>query len=127
VPVVSKQLDASVKLPAELAPDESVALFPRVQGFVEEVNVDRGSVVKKGQLLARLVAPELAAQRAEAESKTSAARSTFDRLKSASATPGAIAGHDLEVAEARFTPRAHASTRYVRSRVTSTCARRSTA
>src|SRR5262249_28035818 len=34
------------------------------------------------------------------ESKVAAAKSTFDRLKSASATPGAIAGHDLEVAEA---------------------------
>jgi RND family efflux transporter MFP subunit len=100
VAVVAKPLDATLKLPAELAPDESVAIYPRVSGFLDEITVDRGSAVKKGQLLARLSAPELAAQRAEAESKVAAAKSTYDRLKSASATPGAIAGHDLEVAEA---------------------------
>jgi len=102
VTVVAKPLDATLKLPAELAPDESVAIYPRVSGFLDEITVDRGSKVKKGQLLARLSAPELAAQRAEAEAKVAAAKSTFDRLKTASATPGAVAGHDLEVAEAAY-------------------------
>ena len=100
VAVVAKPLDATLKLPAELTADESVAIYPRVNGFLDEIPVDRGSPIKKGQLLARLSAPELAAQRAEAESKVAAAKSTYDRLKTASATPGAIAGHDLEVAEA---------------------------
>jgi len=63
--------------------------------------------------MARLVAPELAAQRSEAQSKLQAAeaqraeaeaklasdQSTFDRLKNASATPGVVAGNDLEVAQ----------------------------
>jgi RND family efflux transporter MFP subunit len=100
VMVVSKPLDATLKLAAELAPDESVAIYPRVNGFLDEITVDRGSKIKKGQLLARLSAPELASQRAEAESKLAATKSTYDRLKAASATPGAIAGHDLEVADA---------------------------
>ncbi|HSN26587.1 MAG TPA: efflux RND transporter periplasmic adaptor subunit [Kofleriaceae bacterium] len=100
VTVVAKPLDATLELSAELAPDESVAIYPRVNGFLDDIPVDRGSPIKKGQLLARLSAPELAAQRAEAESKVAAAKSTYDRLKTASATPGAIAGHDLEVAEA---------------------------
>jgi RND family efflux transporter MFP subunit len=100
VAVVAKPLDATLRLSAELAADEAVAIFPRVSGFLDEIPVDRGSPIKKGQLLARLSAPELAAQRAEAESKVAAAKSTYDRLKSASATPGAIAGHDLEVAQA---------------------------
>jgi RND family efflux transporter MFP subunit len=100
VTVVARPLDATLKLPAELAADEAVAIYPRVNGFLDEIPVDRGSQIKKGQLLARLSAPELAAQRAEAESKVAAAKSTYDRLKTASATPGAIAGHDLEVAEA---------------------------
>jgi membrane fusion protein (multidrug efflux system) len=77
-----------------------VALYPRVSGFVEEINVDRGSAVKRGQLLARLSAPELATQRSEAESKLGAARSTFDRTRAAAETPGAIAKHDLEIQEA---------------------------
>jgi RND family efflux transporter MFP subunit len=84
-----------------------------VTGFLERVEVDRGSVVTEGQLLATLVAPELAAQRKEAEARVQAVRSsraeaeakllssqsTWERLKAASATPGAIAGNELVVAE----------------------------
>lgn len=100
VTVAAKQLDSTVKLPAELGPDEVVAIFPRVNGFVDQIGVDRGSVVKKGQVLAQLSAPELGAQVSEAGSKAAVAKSTYDSLLAASKTPGAIAGHDLEVAEA---------------------------
>jgi RND family efflux transporter MFP subunit len=69
--------------------------------------------VKRGQLLGRLSAPELRAQRLEAEAKLQAVRaqqaeaqakmvaaqSTHDRLNAASATPGVVAGNDLELAE----------------------------
>jgi membrane fusion protein, multidrug efflux system len=100
VAVTADKLDTTARLPGELAPYEMVALYPRVNGFVEEIGVDRGSAVRHGQLLARLSAPELASQRAEAESKLSAARSTFERTRAAAETPGAVAKHDLEVAEA---------------------------
>src|SRR5438067_1905022 len=84
VPVVAERLDITARLTAELQPYEMVALYPRVSGFVEEIGVDRGSPVRRGQLLARLSAPELAAQRSEAESKLQAARSTFERMRAAS-------------------------------------------
>jgi RND family efflux transporter MFP subunit len=100
VQVTADKLDTTARLPGELAPYEMVALYPRVNGFVEEIGVDRGSAVRHGQLLARLSAPELASQRAEAESRLSAARSTFERTRAAADTPGAVAKHDLEVAEA---------------------------
>jgi RND family efflux transporter MFP subunit len=100
VPVVAQRLETTLRLPAEIYAYESVALYPRVNAFVEDVLVDRGNAVHKGQLLARLSAPELTAQRAEAESKLAAARSTFERTKAASETPGAVAKHDLEIAEA---------------------------
>jgi len=102
VAVSAKQLDSTVRLPAELGPDEVVAIYPRVTGFVDRIEVDRGSVVKRGQLLAGLSAPELGAQRAEAESKVAAAKSTYDSLAGAARTPGAVAGHDLEIAEAAY-------------------------
>jgi len=90
-----------------------VNLNARVSGFVESLAVDRGSWVKRGQLLARISAPEPRAQRAEAaaklqairaqeaeaEAKAVTAQSTYDRLKAASATPGVVAGNDLEIAE----------------------------
>ena len=113
VRVVSKSIDRQVRLPGELLPYLSVPIHARVAGFVDRVEVDRGSVVKKGQVLATLVAPETEAQiaeatsksqaiqlqRAEAVAKLSAAQSTYDRLKAASQTPGVVAGNDLVVAE----------------------------
>jgi len=80
---------------------------------VERVMVDRGSEVKKGELLATLDVPELKAQHAEAEAKVQSAeaqraeaeaklvsdQTTYEHLKAASATPGAVAGNELIVAE----------------------------
>ena len=51
------------RLPGELLPFLSVDLRARVSGFIESVEVDRGSAVRKGQILVRLSAPELAAPR----------------------------------------------------------------
>jgi len=111
--VASKKLSITTRLPGELQAYESVAVFPKVTAYVDSISVDRGTRVKSGQLMARLVAPEVAAQRAEAQSKLQAAeaqraeaeaklasdQSTYDRLKSASATPGVVAGNDLEIAQ----------------------------
>ena len=120
VAVVSKQLDSVVRLPAELGPDEVVAIFPRVAGFVDQIAVDRGSAVKRGQVLVQLSAPELGAQRAEVDSKATVAKSTYESLVAASKTPGAVAGHDLDVAEAAYkADRAHvASLRAMESYLT---------
>jgi membrane fusion protein, multidrug efflux system len=113
IKVLSKKLAIAVRLPGELQAYEVVAVFPKVTGFVDSISVDRGSVVKVGQPMARLVAPELAAQRAEAQSKLQGAEAqraeseakmasdenTYQRLKAASATPGVVAQNDLEVAQ----------------------------
>ena len=113
VRVASRKLAISVRLPGELQPYEVVAVYPKVPAFVDTISVDRGSVVKSEQLMARLVAPELAAQRAEAQSKLQGAEAqrveaeaklasddgTYQRLKTASSTPGVVAGNDLEIAQ----------------------------
>ncbi|HXI91992.1 MAG TPA: efflux RND transporter periplasmic adaptor subunit [Blastocatellia bacterium] len=124
--VVSQELSRQVRLPGELQAYQDVALYPKVQSFVEWIGVDRGSVVKAGQLLMRLSAPELAAQlseagarargatsqkteaearvgsikaqRLEAEAKLASDEATYNHLKAASATPGVVAGNDVQVA-----------------------------
>ncbi|MEO7651442.1 MAG: efflux RND transporter periplasmic adaptor subunit [Bryobacteraceae bacterium] len=112
-PVVSKNLDRKLQLPGEFLPFQIVTIHAKVTGFVDKIQVDVGSNVKKGDLLATLVAPELKAhrmeaeakvraiesQRAEAQAKVAAAESTYERLKAASATPGVVAGNDLVQAE----------------------------
>jgi membrane fusion protein, multidrug efflux system len=111
--VVSRQFTRQTLLPGELQAYQDVAIYPKVQGFVEWIEVDRGSVAKEGQLLARLIAPELTAQRREAAAKVQAAHAqrleaeaklaadeaTYKRLKAASATPGVITGNDVDVAQ----------------------------
>src|ERR1039458_1635796 len=113
VPVVSKPVSRTVELPGEFLPFLTVSLHARVPGYVERVLVDRGSMVKQGDLLAELSAPEMSAQIAEAESKVqafeadrlqaaaqlAAAQSTYEGLKKAAETPGAIAGNELIQAE----------------------------
>jgi membrane fusion protein, multidrug efflux system len=110
--VVEQPLDVQLSLPGELVAYESVDVHARVAGFVKTVAVDRGSVVRRGDLLVTLDAPEVVAQRAEAQSKRQAAEAqlaaarakadadsaTFDRLTAASATPGVVAGNDVAIA-----------------------------
>jgi len=111
--VTSKPVSQTVDLPAEIWPYLSVSLHAKVPGYVERVLVDRGSVVKEGELLINLTAPEMDAQIAEAESKVqsaeadriqaeaqlAAAQSTYERTQEAAKTPGAIAGNDLVLAQ----------------------------
>jgi RND family efflux transporter MFP subunit len=113
VKVVEQPINVMLSMPGQLDPYEAVAMFPRVTGFVKTIAVDRGSRVRAGAMLATLDAPELSAQRAEAQSKVQAANaqlsaarakadadaSTYDKLKAASATPGAVAGNDLVTAQ----------------------------
>jgi RND family efflux transporter MFP subunit len=113
VRVVQRPVGVALSLPAELAAFQTVAIYPRVTGFVKSVSVDRGSRVRSGEVLAVLEAPELAAQRSEAQSKLQGAEaqlatvharadadtSTYDKLKAAAATPGVVAGNDLVVAQ----------------------------
>src|SRR5437667_2782264 len=113
VTVQAKIVEREVRLPGEILPYMGVPIHAKVTGFIKKVNVDRGSVVKEGQILATLEAPEMQAQiaeaeskvqaielqRAEAEAKLASVQSTYDRLKAASATPGVVAGNDLIVGE----------------------------
>lgn len=97
-----KQLDKKINIPGEILAYESVDIFPKVEGFVQDIYVDKGSVVKKGQLLMRLTAPELEAQIAEAQAKLQSDEGTYKRLKAASETPGVISDNELEISQRAF-------------------------
>src|SRR5262244_410194 len=73
--VESRGLNRQVRLPGELQAYQDTAIYAKVPSFVEVINVDRGSVVRQGQLLARLRAPELDTQRSEADARARAALS----------------------------------------------------
>lgn len=92
-----------ISVPAELRPYEQVAIYAKVTGFVQKLLVDRGSFVKKGQLLAVLEAPEME-QRLNADRSAEQklysdylfAKQAYERLKEASKTIGAVADIELD-------------------------------
>jgi RND family efflux transporter MFP subunit len=125
--VVAECLQRQIRVPAELLAFRDVPIYPKVQGFVQTMRVDRGTVVSKGQVLVEIIAPELEANLHEAEGKFDAARSSlletqskieslvsqkkeaeakleadeanYKRILHAAQTVGAIAPSDIEVAE----------------------------
>lgn len=113
VKVTSGRVARNLRLPGEITPYQRVAVFARVASFVEAVHVDRGSVVREGDMLVSLVAPEMDAQVAESESKAQAVQlqlaeaqakllavqTTYEMLKMASTTPGAISMNELTLSE----------------------------
>jgi len=101
--VTEKALSSNAKLPGQLVPFNEVNLFPKVNGFVKQVLVDRGSIVKQGQLLAVLEAPEMESQLQAANSQFLQAKETaeaskekYERLKDAAKEPGSVSPLDLD-------------------------------
>lgn len=99
----------TLSLPGELAPFEEVMLYPKVSGFVQQIFVDRGTHVKKGQLLARLEAPEItqqyvaaAAKQREVLERLHYSQQSYNRFLKASQSEGAVAAIELEQAKAKL-------------------------
>src|SRR5260370_21853679 len=107
--VESRNPSRTVALPAELAPFLQADIEARVPGYIEQVLVDRGSKVRRGQLLVELSAPEMKAQTAaaeaslhqaeadqsQAEAQPAGIESPFARLQEASKTQGGVEGNEL--------------------------------
>ncbi len=116
VAVIERPLQGASALPGELKPYRHIDVFAKVSGFAESVKVDRGSRVRKRDVLATLTAPEMLAQIAEARARVvaaeyqraaaaaakAAAESTFQKLREAAKTPGAVAGNEVVLAERTF-------------------------
>lgn len=99
---------ASLRMPGELIAFQQVDLYAKVNSFVQKLNVDVGSTVNAGQVLATLEAPELSSQLAGAESRLRsqeavylASKANYDRLYQTSQTPGTVSQNDLDLALAK--------------------------
>ncbi len=123
VKVVSKTLFREDQLPGEIDAYQDVLIYPKVPGFVKWIGIDRGSVVKEGQPMVRMYAPEYLARRNEFLARVSGAKadlaaeesrlqdfkaelkkrqanllgdeSTYQRMYTASLVPGVIADNDV--------------------------------
>lgn len=95
-----------ITIPASLEPDQRVAIYAKTSGFVKTLHVDRGDLVKEGQLLAVLEAPELEQQHLSDKSTEQkmysdylVTKQAYERLLEASATNGAVAAIELDRAK----------------------------
>lgn len=110
VGTVSRQrVSASVQLPGQFRAYQEVSIYPRANGFVERVLVDRGSAVRRGQVLMILDAPETEERLVAARSNTlkaevmlTASREHYRRLRASNKIPGSVSALDLETAQARL-------------------------
>ena len=74
-----------VSLPGTLSPWQRAVLHAKVTGFVATITVDKGSMVKKGQVLATLEVPELVADLAKDQAEVAAGEIEVKRLHEARA------------------------------------------
>jgi membrane fusion protein (multidrug efflux system) len=113
VTVKAEKLSTTERLPAELQPYESTEVYAKETGFIQSITVDRGSKVRQGTVIAELDAPEIMAQRAQAnaafqgsesqlaavQAKLASDQATYQHMSAAAKVPGVVAGNDLEIAQ----------------------------
>lgn len=102
IPVVQRPLSSYIQLPGEFRPFEMVNIYPKVNGFIKTLNVDRGSVVTQGQVLMTLEAPEIDQQVAASKAQVAKAnemylvsKDKYTRFLETSKTPGTVSPFDL--------------------------------
>jgi len=107
--VSQEKVGEVIQLPAEFRAYQAVNIFPKADGFVEKVLVDRGSLVHKGQILMVLDSPESEEKLVSARSNTLkanalliASREHYLRLKASSKVTGSVSALELETARARM-------------------------
>lgn len=107
-PLGKEIFSASLRTPGELQAFQQVDLYAKVNSFVRRLNVDVGSAVQAGQVLATMEAPELGSALAGAESRLRsqeavylASKANYDRLYQTSLTPGTVSQNDLDMAFAK--------------------------
>jgi len=101
-------LSAEIILPGELQAYQQVDLYAKMSSFVRQTYVDIGSSVQYNQLLARLDAPEILAQKVAATARWKAqeslyisSKTTYDRLLETSQIPGTVSPNALQIALAQ--------------------------
>ncbi|HET7003597.1 MAG TPA: efflux RND transporter periplasmic adaptor subunit [Puia sp.] len=99
----SDSVKKSVSFPGELLSLEKVLIRAKLSGYIKKLNVDIGSKVKKGQVLAMIDAPEVNTQVQELNAKVQSAKAKFasskdyfDRINTAYQKKGVIAPNEWQ-------------------------------
>jgi RND family efflux transporter MFP subunit len=79
--VVRKTLKRQVTLSSELVPFQEIEVYAKESGYVKKLNVDYGTRVKTGQVMATLEIPELRAQLEQDEAQIANASDQVNRAE----------------------------------------------
>jgi RND family efflux transporter MFP subunit len=100
---------ATLRLHATVSPYHQTTLYAKVSGYLKAIHVDKGDLVKAGQVLAVIDDPELRERYEQAQSEYAIKKVTYDRLANVrKENPDVIAKQDVDVAEANYQGAKHA-------------------
>jgi RND family efflux transporter MFP subunit len=99
--VQRRDISQTLTLSANISPWYQATLYGKVSGYVKWIGSDKGDVVKKGQLLAVLDAPEIEDQYKQADADYQIKKVTYERYLSVwEDNHDIIARQDVDVAKA---------------------------
>ena len=93
VPVKKQNISSTLEIDSELEPFQEIAVYAKVSGYIDKLNVDWGTHVRSGQLLAVLDVPEL--QQQIEEDKASLNRSVQDEARAQEELKGAESAYTV--------------------------------
>jgi membrane fusion protein, multidrug efflux system len=106
---IKRDVVQTLRLPATVSPNYQTTLYSKVSGYLKTIAVDKGDIVKAGQILAVIDDPELLERFHQAKSEYAIKKVTFERLANVrKENPDVIAKQDVDVAEANFQNAKHA-------------------
>jgi len=107
--VKTQAIATTLRLPAQLNPFYEVSIYPRVTGYIKTLPVDIGSVVKEGQLLMEMEAPDVEQNSVAAQERYikvqatyRASKDNYYRLLNTAKTAGAVSPNDLQLAQSQM-------------------------
>lgn len=97
-----RDMAVTLVLPAHVMPWQQATLYGKVSGYVNRMLFDKGDKVKKGELLARIEAPEISEAFETAKADYKIKQVTYERLLGVwEENPDVIAKQDVDVAGAQ--------------------------
>lgn len=107
--IKSDTLKYNLTVPGDLKPYEQVTLYAKIDGFVTDLKVDRGDMVKKGQLLLRIEAPEIQqkllaakAKQREIVERLHFSQQNLQRTQDAASVDGVVSTTELQQTRTQY-------------------------
>ena len=98
-----RDLVRTLALPGDVVGFTEAPLYPKVTGYLQRIDVDKGDHVKQGQLLAVIEVPELEQKVKRAQARLEVERVTRERLRKVwSSDRRLVSQEDLDVAQGKY-------------------------